>query len=113
MLEVYSPIPLQEGESLAFGINTKHVLHFAFGLGTSSPFVAVAALILPMLHEPRWGALLLAVGTGLLFTTMKLQGRSIADVLWLSIRFFWRSKVILYDREYRIRMHRKAAHSGR
>jgi len=107
MLEVYSPIPLQEGESLAFGINTKHVLHFVFGLGVSIPFVAVAALILPMLHEPRFGALFLAVGTGLLFTTMKLQGRSIADVLWLSIRYFWRPKVILYDRQFRVRTHRR------
>lgn len=113
MLEVYSPIPLQEGESLAFGINTKHVLHFAFGLGASSPFVAVAAFVLPMLHEPRWGALFLSVGTGLIFTTMKLHGRSIADVLWLSIRFSWRPKVILYDRQFRIRTHRKVAFSGR
>lgn len=107
MLEVHSPIPLTEGESLIFGLNTKHLIHFVIGLAVSSPMLLVGMLILPHFGMPKFFAVLFGVGVGVIFAAVPFKSRPIAEYLWLSIRYGLRPKVILYDRFYRIKKHRE------
>jgi hypothetical protein len=109
MLEVHSPIPLQEGESIAFGINTKHVIHFLFGLVVSSPFMVIGLIVLPLLHASPWAVLVFGGIVGFLFAILRYQNRPLAEFLLLTMRFSRRPKLVLYDRQYRIRVHRKVA----
>jgi hypothetical protein len=109
MLEVHSPVPLQEGESIAFGIRTKHVLHFIFGLVISSPFVGILAIVMAVARVPPYEALFLFIPIGVVFSIVRYKDRPLAEFLWLSVRFAMRPKVILYDRTHRIQLHRKAS----
>lgn len=106
MLEVHSPVPLTEGESLIWGISTKHVMHFFVGIAASSPLSGLAAVVLPLFHGPRFASIFLSIGIGLLFAAVPYGGRPIAEAIWLGMRFSRRPKVVLYDRQYRIRTHR-------
>ena len=112
MLETYSPIPMLEGEQLIGGISSKHVLHFVIGAGVSAPFTGVAFWVFPMFGISRYDAAFLAVGMGALFAVLPVQKRPLAEVLWLSVRLMMRPKVVLYDRQYRIRIHRQQAKEG-
>ncbi|WP_029421809.1 hypothetical protein [Alicyclobacillus macrosporangiidus] len=109
MLEVHSPIPLTEGENIVFGIRTKHVFHFLIGVGVSTPIMVLLLFVLPLVHEPKFVALFIGAGVGLLFALMPVSDRPLAEWLWLTIRYARRPKVVLYDREYRIRVHRRRA----
>lgn len=109
MLEVHSPIPLTEGENLIWGISTKHVTHFFIGLAASSPIIALTAAVLPLLHSPRWVSMFVGIGTGLMFAAVPYRDRPLAEFLWLRIRFSFRPKILLFDRTYRIRVHRNVA----
>ncbi|WDL99690.1 hypothetical protein [Alicyclobacillus sp. ALC3] len=107
MLEVFSPIPMTEGESLAWGISTKHVLHGVIGVGISTPFMAIALPVFPHFGLPRLGVFVIGAVFAVVFAMVPVKGRPLADWLWLSYRFSRRPKVILYDRTYRVRVHRK------
>ena len=107
MLETYSPIPMLEGEPLVGGISSKHVLHFVIGAGVSAPITGLAFWVFPMFGVSRFAAALIAVGVGVLFAVLPVQKRPLAEVLWLSVRLMIRPKVVLYDRQYRIRVHRQ------
>ena len=109
MLEVFSPIPMTEGESLIAGINTKHVLHFLLGVGISTPLMGIALLVFPMLGFPKLASLVIGGAFGLFFAMVPVKNRPLAEYLWLSFRHALRPKVILYDRAWRIRQHRKDA----
>lgn len=113
MLEVHSPVPLTEGESLIWGISTKHVTHFFIGLAVSSPLITLAAVMLPLFHSPRWVSVFFGIGFGLMFATVPYQNRPLAEVLWLRIRFSMRPKIVLFDRGYRIRVHQNMAQRNR
>lgn len=109
MLEVHSPIPMTEGETLVFGIRTKHIAHFSIGVCLTAPMAALAWFILPLLHEPRLLVLFLWGGAGVVFAVVPVTNRPLAEWLWLSFRYARRPKLILYDREFRVRVHRKRA----
>lgn len=106
MLEVHSPIPLTEGENLIWGISTKHVTHFFIGLAVSSPIIALSAALLPFVHTPRWVSMFFGIGIGLMFAAVPYRERPLAEFLWLRMRFSLRPKILLFDRAYRIRVHR-------
>ena len=106
MLEVHSPIPLTEGENLMWGISTKHVTHFFIGLAVSSPIIALSAALLPLVHTPRWVSMFFGIGIGLMFAAVPYRERPLAEFLWLRMRFSFRPKSLLFDRAYRIRIHR-------
>ena len=107
MLETYSPIPMLEGEQIIGGISSKHVLHFVIGAAVSAPFTGTAIWVFPLFGLPKFAAAFIAVGLGVLFAVLPVQKRPLAEVLWLSVRLMMRPKVVLYDRQYRIRTHRQ------
>ncbi|MFX4303688.1 hypothetical protein ACOJUR_15710 [Alicyclobacillus tolerans] len=107
MLEVVSPVPMTEGETLVAGLRTRHLLHFFTGVLFSTPVMALAYGIAPLLGVSRFLSLGIGAGIGLWFATTTKNGRSVAEILWLSIRFYVRPKLFLYDRTYRIRVHRE------
>jgi hypothetical protein len=113
MLEVHSPVPLTEGETLIWGISTKHVLHFFIGLAVSSPITIVGFLILPLFGAPSWVSAIIGIGIGFMFAALPYQDRPIAEELWLTVRFQARPKIVLFDRAYRVRVHRKSAEQER
>ncbi|KPV45624.1 hypothetical protein [Alicyclobacillus ferrooxydans] len=115
MLEVHSPVPLTEGESLIWGISTKHVTHFFIGLAVSSPLIGLAAVLLPVLHSPRWVSMFFGIGIGLMFAAVPYRNRPLAEFMWLRVRFSMRPKIVLFDRGYRILVHRNmgAQRNGR
>ena len=112
MLEVYSSTPLQSGETLVWGITTRHVGHFAFGLVLTSPLVLAGVLVLPLLGQPAWMAAIVGAGVGAAFAIVPIRGRTLAEVAGLSLRQRFRPRVVLYDRDYRIRRRRKAGGAG-
>ena len=113
MLEVHSPVPLTEGETLVWGISTKHVLHFFVGLAVSSPITVIGFLIFPLFGAPSWAAAIIGIGVGFMFAALPYKDRPIAEELWLTLRFQRRPKVVLFDRQYKVRVHRKLAEKER
>lgn len=113
MLEVHSPLPLTEGETLVWGIRSKHVGHFFIGLMVSSPVMGISSLILPLLHAAWWVCFVIGGGVGLLFAAVPYNNRSIAEIFWLSVRYVIRPKAVLFDREYRVRVHRRNSEERR
>ncbi|WP_040288114.1 hypothetical protein [Alicyclobacillus hesperidum] len=107
MLEVHSPIPMTEGETLVFGIRTKHIAHFSIGVCLMAPMAGVLWFLLPLLHQPRFLALMVWAGVGVVFAMVPVSNRPLAEWLWLSFRYWRRPKIVLYDREHRVRVHRK------
>jgi len=107
MLEIQSPVPLTEGETLIWGIRSKHVGHFFIGLLVSSPMIGVTAIILPLFHAAWWVSFMIGGSIGVLFATVPYNNRPIAEIFWLSVRYGMRPKVVIYDREYRVREHRR------
>lgn len=106
MLEVHSPIPMTEGESIALGqfsITTRQLFHFFIGFAVSSPVLAVVYVLGPLLKVPAWSAFLIGAAAGFLFAAVPVRERPLAEVLWLSIRYARRPKVVLYDRHYRVK----------
>lgn len=108
MLEVHSSTPLQSGETLAWGITTRHVAHFAFGLVLASPLVLAGVLVLALLGQPPWMAAVVGAGVGAAFAVVPIRGRTLAEVAGLSLRQRFRPRVVLYDRGDRVRRRRKA-----
>lgn len=106
MLDVQSPIPLTEGETLAFGVTTKHAAHFVIGLGISSPVAGLVALVSSQLGISPWSGVLCSVMLGVAFATIPWKGRTLSDIGWLSLRYLLRPKVLLYDRLERTWVHR-------
>ncbi|MHB1681219.1 MAG: hypothetical protein ACYCYO_00125 [Bacilli bacterium] len=107
MLDVLSPVPLQEGESLVFGISTKHVGHALIGVGFALPVALPAWFLLPLFGLSSVLAVGLALVLGIAFAIIPLRQRTLAEVAWLALRYAWRPRVVLYDREYRIRTRRR------
>ncbi len=107
MLEVYSSIPLETGETLAWGITTRHVGHFAFGLALTSPLVAAGVFVLPLLGQPPWMAVVIGAAAGAAFAIVPIRGRTLAEVAALSLRQRFRPRVVLYERDYRVRRRRE------
>lgn len=99
MLEVESPIPLTEGESIGFGITTKHLLQGSVGVGLAAPF----ALLGWMVGIPSYMVIGFVLVAGLAFAVLQLNERSLGENVLLHVRYHFRPKVILYDREYRLR----------
>jgi hypothetical protein len=108
-LEVYSPIPMTAGESIVFGLSTKHIVNFMIGLAVSSPIVFITVLVSPYMHVTKLWSLLIGGLFGLMFAGVQVKNRALAEYLWLSIKYSRRPKVILFDRDYRIRTHREMA----
>ena len=107
MLDVHSPVPITEGESLAFGVSTKHLFHFLVGLAVSSPVGLLRYLVLPLLGEPPTMAFVVVGGIGWAFAAVTLHHRPLAGVLWLGARYALRPRVVLYDRDHRVRYWRQ------
>lgn len=112
MLEVYSPIPMHEGETIAYGISTKHLLHALLGVAFSLPVTVIAFIVFPLVGLPRFAALLIAAGFGFLFAMVPVKSRPLAQYLWITFQLALRPKVMLFDREYRIRVHRRQEKEG-
>jgi len=109
MLDVQSPVPMTEGETIVAGIRTSHLIHFAIGFAVSTPVTAFAIIVLPYFGLPAWLALVAAAAIGLGFVVTPVRGMPAAQVLWLSVRYQQRPKLWLYDRDHRIRHWRKRA----
>lgn len=107
MLEVQSPLPMREGESVALGFSTKHLLHFVIGVACSAPVAIPGYFLFPWFGMPKLASLLVAVGVGALFALVPAGQRPVAEWLWLTVRLALRPQHILYDRAYRIRVHRR------
>ena len=107
MLEVQSPLPMREGESVALGFSTKHLLHFVIGVACSAPFAIPGYFLFPLLGMSKLASLFVAVGVGALFALVPAGQRPVAEWLWLSVRLTLRPKLIVYDRAFRIRVHRR------
>lgn len=107
MLNVQSPVPLTEGESLVFGVTTKHVMHFAIGLAVSSPLVGIIALVSPFVHVSPWSGVFMSLMLGGAFSVVPFRGRTLSEIGWLSVRYTLRPKCYLYDRTDRIATHRR------
>ncbi|MCI0184940.1 hypothetical protein [Sulfoacidibacillus ferrooxidans] len=105
MLDVQSPVPLTEGETIAFGVNTKQILHFVIGLGFSAPIVIPMTLLSGWLHMNPFLPIITGAILGLAFAAIRWRDWSLAELILLSIRFMLRPKLLMYDREYRVRIH--------
>ena len=106
MIDIQSPVPLTEGETIAWGLTTKHALHFVIGIGVSSPIAGLIALLSSFVGVSPWAGLLCSVMLGLAFAVVPWKGRTLSDICWLSVRYAMRPKTLLYDRQYRVRAHR-------
>ncbi|MCY0875145.1 MAG: hypothetical protein OWT28_02560 [Firmicutes bacterium] len=106
MLDVQSPIPLTEGESLVFGVTTKHAVHFVIGLLVSSPVAGIVAVCSPLFHLSPWSGILVSFLLGGAFAVVPFKGRTLSEIGWLSVRYAMRPKTLLYDRYDRIAAHR-------
>jgi hypothetical protein len=109
MLEVISPVPMTEGETLVAGLRTRQLLHFFAGVLVSTPAMALVAGLGPLVGVSRFVALFVGAAIGVWFATTTKSGRSVAESSWLAVRFWFRPKVLLYDRSYRVRVHREEA----
>lgn len=99
MLEVESPIPMTEGEMLGFGITTKHLAQGAVGAGIMLPF----ALVTWISGVPIGVSMAFVLVAGLVFAIAQVKQRSLGEIVLLHVRYQLRPKVLLYDREYRLR----------
>lgn len=106
MLDVQSPVPLTEGETIAFGLTTKHVLHFLIGIVISSPLAGLVALLSSLLRISPWAGVLCSVLLGTAFVVVPWKGRTLSEIGWLSVRYALRPKTRLYDRFERVVEHR-------
>lgn len=110
MLEVHSPVPMTEGESLSIGqvsVTTKQLTHFFAGVLALAPVAGLVYVVAPALDMPRFLAALLAAGAGFVFAAVPYRDRSLAEVLWLTVRYARRPQVVLYDRAQRTARRRK------
>lgn len=109
MLAVQSPVPLTEGESLVFGVTTKHAVHFGLGLLVSSPVAFMLAMGSRLFHLSPWSGIVVSFLLGSAFAVVPFKGRTLSEIGWLSLRYAMRPKLLLYDRADRIAAHRLIA----
>jgi len=106
MLDIDSPVPLQEGESIALGLNTTRVAHFLIGLAAASPIAGVLAVVLAITGGQTIWAGAFAAAVGLAFAAIPIGRRTLSDVFLLWLRAAFRPSLWLYDRDYRTVAHR-------
>ena len=97
MLEIESPLPMTEGEIIAFGVSTKHLMQGGVGVAFSLP-VSLAGFLFGI---PTITIVVFTVAAGALFAFLKWKDRSLGELVLLHLRYRLRPKVIMYDREYR------------
>ena len=97
MLEIESPLPMTEGEIIAFGVSTKHLMQAGVGVAFSLPVTLIGYLF----GMPTITIVAITVAAGGMFALLKWKERSLGELVLLHVRYRLRPKMIMYDREYR------------
>ena len=97
MLEIESPLPMTEGENIAFGVSTKHLMQGGVGVVFSLPVSFTGYLF----GVPTITIVVITVAAGAIFAFLKWKERSLGELVLLHMRYRMRPKLIMYDREYR------------
>ena len=107
MLEVQSPLPMTEGEQIAFGISTKHLIQFSIGALFAAPVVVVGLLTLPFTGIGIAPVVMLGIAIAASFAFVQIKERTLGELILLKLRFRFRPKLVLYDRDFRLEENRR------
>ncbi len=103
MLEVQSPLPMTEGEIIAFGVSTKHLIQFTYGVLFSLPISLLGALTSPFTHLSIVFFVLFSGAIGAAFAVLQFRQQwTLGEVVLLRVRYHFRPKVRLYSRTHRL-----------